>query len=114
MSACSGDCEARIVVLTGDTAVGFVEAIAAVKVMGFFGKFTRTPGSYLSPMFSSRLRSSSKMDLRDSRDLTISEGGTSCTSNSRNLCRKEDAVDEDDTFDIGDWFRLPALLTTPM
>lgn len=36
LSACSGDCEARIVVLTGDTAVGFVEPIA-FKVMGFFG-----------------------------------------------------------------------------
>lgn len=36
LSACSGDCEARIVVLTGDTAVGFVDPIA-FKVMGFFG-----------------------------------------------------------------------------
>lgn len=36
LSACSGDCEARIAVLTGDTAVGFVEPIA-FKVMGFFG-----------------------------------------------------------------------------
>lgn len=98
---------------TGETTVGFVvEAIATVfrvVVTGFFGKFTSTPGSYLSPMFSSRLRSSSKMDFRDSSDLTMSEGGTSLTSSSRNLCRKED-VDEDDTFDIGDWFRLPVLL----
>lgn len=64
-------------------------------------------------MFSSRLRSSSKIDFRDSSDLTISDGGTSCTSSSKNLCRKED-VDEDDTFDIGDWFRLPVLFPLPM
>lgn len=102
---------------TGETTVGFVvEAIATVfrvVVMGFFGKFTSTPGSYLSPMFSSRLRSSSKMDFRDSSDLTMSDGGTSFTSSSRNLCRKEE-VDEDDTFDIGDWFRLPELLFPPL
>lgn len=54
------------------------------------------------------------MDFRDRRDFTISEGGISCTSSSRNLCRKEDAVDEDDTFDMGDWFRLPVLLALPM
>lgn len=86
--------------LTGDTAVGFVDPIAF-----------KVPGSYLSLMFSSRLRSSSKIDFRDSSDLTISDGGTSCTS--KNLCRKEEA-DEDDTFDIGDWFRLPALFPLPM
>lgn len=54
------------------------------------------------------------MDFRDSSDLTISEGGISWTSSSRNLCRKDDAVDEDETFDIGDWFRLPVLLLLPM
>lgn len=38
LSACSGDCDARIVVLTGETAVGFVEPIATLKlVVGFFG-----------------------------------------------------------------------------
>lgn len=59
------------------------------------------PGSYLSLMFSNRLRSSSNIDLRDSTDFTMSDGGTSCTSSSRNLCRNED-VDEEETLESGD------------
>lgn len=52
-------------------------------------------------MFSNRLRSSSKMDFFDSTDLTMSEGGSSCTSRSRNFVRNELPVAELDE-DSGD------------
>lgn len=44
----------------------------------------------MSSIFSSRLRSSSKIDFFERTDLTMSDGGSSCTSRSRNLCRYED------------------------
>lgn len=89
-------------VFTGET-VAELEVPTAGRLL-FLGKVENTPGSYLSLMFSSRLRSSSKMDFRDRTDFTISDGATSCRS--KNLCRNED-VDEEETFDMGDWFRLP-------
>lgn len=47
--------------------------------------FLKSRGSYFSPMFSKRRRSSSKIDFFASTDLTISDGFTSCMSNSMNL-----------------------------
>lgn len=61
-------------------------------------KFKKSFGSYFSPMFSRRLKSSSKMDFFDRTDFKISDGLTSLTSSSRNLCRLE-KLDVDDGVD---------------
>lgn len=98
-NACNGDCDAKTV-LTGDAAAELV-VLTALKFAVVFVKPENIPGSYLSLMFSSRLRSSSKIDFRESTDFTMSDGGTSCTSSSRSLCRNDD-VDEDETLESGD------------
>lgn len=48
--------------------------------------FEKSPGSYLSLMFFSRCRSSSKIDFFASTRFANSDGFTSFTSSSRNLC----------------------------
>lgn len=50
-------------------------------------KLLKSFGSYFSPIFSKRLRSSSNIDFLANTDLTMSDGFTSWTSSSRNLWR---------------------------
>lgn len=59
-------------------------------------KFENSFGSYFSPIFSKRLRSSSKIDFFVKNDFKISDGFTSFTSSSKNLCRLENVADAGD------------------
>lgn len=59
-------------------------------------KFENSFGSYFSPIFSNRLRSSSNIDFFVKNDFKISDGLTSFTSSSRNLCRLANVVDAGD------------------
>lgn len=63
-------------------------------------KFENSFGSYFSPIFSKRLRSSSNIDFFVKNDFKISDGLTSFTSSSKNLWRFEDVVGAGD--DAGD------------
>lgn len=66
------------------------------EVERFNGKFENSFGSYFSPIFSKRLRSSSKIDFFVKNDFKISDGFTSFTSSSKNLWRLENVVDAGD------------------
>lgn len=74
-------------------------------------KLTKSFGSYFSPMFSSRLKSSSNIDFFDKTDFKISDGFTSFTSSSRNLCRLEKLLADDGVvgFSLSDFVGLPPL-----
>lgn len=59
-------------------------------------KFENSFGSYFSPIFSKRLRSSSNIDFFVRNDFKISDGLTSFTSSSKNLCRLANVLDAGD------------------
>lgn len=62
----------------------------------FNDKFENSLGSYFSPIFSKRLRSSSNIDFFVKNDFKISDGFTSFTSSSKNLCRLANVLDAGD------------------
>lgn len=65
-------------------------------------KFENSFGSYFSPIFSKRLRSSSNIDFFVKNDFKMSDGFTSFTSSSKNLCRLENVADAGDGDGDGD------------
>lgn len=65
----------------------------------FNAKFENSLGSYFSPIFSRRLKSSSNIDFFVKNDFKMSDGFTSFTSSSRNLCRLENVVVAGDDVD---------------
>lgn len=71
----------------------------SVVVERFNVKFENSFGSYFSPIFSKRLRSSSNIDFFVKNDFRISDGFTSFTSSSKNLWRLENVVGAGDGVD---------------
>lgn len=60
--------------ITGAHLTGDVDNVGKLGNSELREKFAKSRGSYLSPMFSNRLRSSSNIDFLASTDLTISDG----------------------------------------
>lgn len=82
-----------VTVAAAATTAGLLLVTLVVVTVRF--KFKKSFGSYFSPIFSNRLKSSSNIDFFDKTDFKISDGFTSFTSSSRNLCRLE-KLDADD------------------